>query len=280
MLQRHSVLIFYLLSLGLSCLFIFLGYIVFPGALGLVWIGMFGPAASAILMTARIDGRAGIERLLRRLFQWRAPVWVYLFILGMPLAWLIITYFLYPLIGDTSRDAPLVNLAGWLATFPTRLPLLFGMALLYAVMATGEEIGWRGFAQPRLEGRWGALRASLGVGILWGLWHVPAAIDAASVLRRASLWYSIPLFTLSTILFSVIYTWLMYHSRGSLLVVCLFHGWYDILNSYTSLFFPFFINQYGIYNLGVGLVAILLAAYARPFAGVERSDQLVQPGEV
>ncbi len=279
MFRRHPVIGYYLLTLGISCTCELLAFRVFDHAAGLAWVGAFGPAAAALILTAWLDGRAGLEALLARLFRWRAPVWVYLAVALLPFAWLGLAYALYYGLGDPSRDIPLVSFGGWLAGLPGRLPLLLGLAPLYTVMLSGEEIGWRGFAQPRLEARWGSLGASLLVGMIWGLWHVPTLLSPDSVLYQAPLWYSIPLFTLSTMLFSIVYTWLLHNSAGSLLVMCLFHGWYDLLNSYASLYFPFFINQYWLYNLGVALTAGLLVAFAYPYRrrGRTGAPQDLQP---
>ena len=93
----------------------------------------------------------------------------------------------------------------------------------------GEELGWRGFALPRLQGRHTALTSSVVLGLVWGLWHIPlyfvpgtgqyeitrSGNGVAFAIGGAATW---------TIGLSVLFTWLFNQTRGSLLVVIGFHA--------------------------------------------------------
>lgn len=125
----------------------------------------------------------------------------------------------------------------------------------------GEEIGWRGFLLPRLLERMSPLRASLAVGVVWGLWHLPIDLyagfgveGAGAVLMRVI--YALPL--------SVLFTWFYLSSTGSLLVVLLLHTSLNVmgdlgLSGFESTGLVFFIFMSG--------AAVIVAASSPIFRG-------------
>ncbi len=83
-----------------------------------------------------------------------------------------------------------------------------------------EEIGWRGFALPKLLERYSPLISSLILGALWAIWHFPYALTEGSFLSAVPLhWFFINLLAVSTI-----YTWIFINTNGSLLLALLFHA--------------------------------------------------------
>lgn len=98
----------------------------------------------------------------------------------------------------------------------------------------GEEIGWRGFALPRLLAGRSALRASLLLGTIWGLWHVPrvwAQFEGPAGLPFA--WFVLGS-VLQTVATAILFTWVYHSTRGSLLLALLFHAAYSV----AGLFLP------------------------------------------
>ena len=92
----------------------------------------------------------------------------------------------------------------------------------------GEELGWRGFALPRLQARHTAYRASLLLGLIWGLWHIPLYFvpgtgQFETVSGGTDPAFAIGAFVVWTIGLSILFTWLFNETRGSLIVVILFH---------------------------------------------------------
>jgi len=174
----------------------------------------YGPMLAALAVTLVGEGKSGVTRLLRGFLVWRVGWRWYTFIVLYPLA-LHLT----------------VSVIGWLSGGPAPrffasegVPagnpwLVFLMLALYhtLVRGIGEETGWRGFALPRLQSRWGALRGSLLLGVLWAVWHFHPAN------------FSMLLSPLGVVVFfnivatTVIYTWVYNHTRGSLLIAALFH---------------------------------------------------------
>ena len=103
----------------------------------------------------------------------------------------------------------------WLSTIlrPQLEPILF-------ILVVGEEIGWRGYALPRLLATRSMLSASLILGVLWGAWHLPTFFIPG--LPQHSIPFSA--FMLLTIAYSVLFTWMYVRTAGSVLIATLFHG--------------------------------------------------------
>ncbi len=87
--------------------------------------------------------------------------------------------------------------------------------------ALGEELGWRGFALPKLQTRCSALLASITLGLFWGLWHIPIWIaqNHAGTSTLSVLWM-----VLSTVPTAILFTWVYNNTHGSLLPVWLLHA--------------------------------------------------------
>jgi len=173
-------------------------------------LGTFGPTLSALLLTLINNGRADLRALLRRLFIWRVSIFWYLISFLLPAIIVLLAIGLHILLGGAVPEFR--DPAQWYLVFPVFLYVLFFSVL-------GEEIGWRGYALPELQANHSALTASLIIGVIWGLWHVPLWWI------KGNLHQDIPLtlFMLQIIAFSIIYTWMYNNTRGSLLIVHLFH---------------------------------------------------------
>ena len=128
-----------------------------PVAIFFVVIGGWGPGLAALVITALESGRAGVRELQRQFRRWRVgPVWFVTALLGPASLGFLALIFTAITGGGTPAHwfvAPSPRLAG----------LLIG--------PWGEELGWRGYAQPQLQRRIGAFAASLAVGTTWSVWH-------------------------------------------------------------------------------------------------------------
>jgi membrane protease YdiL (CAAX protease family) len=105
---------------------------------------------------------------------------------------------------------------------------VFVSVYMLIFVALGEEVGWRGYALPALQARHGALLASVILGVVWALWHVPQFFNPAA------LYYDLPfvLFLAYLIPFSVLITWVFNSTGGSLLMAMLVHA---VMNASTQL---------------------------------------------
>ena len=98
------------------------------------------------------------------------------------------------------------------------LPLF--LVVLFLTDGLGEELAWRGFALPRLLTGHNALVASLILGVLWGLWHLPLVWTEGATLYQQPVW----LFLVDITAKSVLFTWVFLHTRGSVLLAALLHA--------------------------------------------------------
>jgi len=170
----------------------------------------FGPALAALIAAAWSGGRAAMRELLAGLARWRlsARVWL-LALLGPFLAMAVVV-----LVGTATGTLQ----RGGLTRSPLQLAVVF---LLMAIVdgPLGEEVGWRGFLLPRLLERTGALQASLVVGVVWWLWHVPLyTVDGRDMSVVA--WGD---FLLTTVALAVVFTWFWLRSGGSTLLSIVLH---------------------------------------------------------
>lgn len=151
---------FYLISSVLHEPFPWWFWVLVPFA----FIGGAGPSVAALVITGRTEGRAGLRRLLASLAAWRVHILWYLFALGLPAAATALSVLI--------ADGGLGTLRHFNAGAALRgLPLAYAVALPFGPL--GEELGWRGYALPRLLDRFDVWRATLLLGLLWTFWHVP-----------------------------------------------------------------------------------------------------------
>lgn len=108
---------------------------------------------------------------------------------------------------------------------------LLGVFLLMLLLVPLEEIGWRGYALPRLQGMYGAFWASIILGVLWSLWHLPLVWLAGSYQQSDSPLEYMIVFTVTILPISILFTWLYNHTNGSLLLASLFHAAINITES-------------------------------------------------
>jgi membrane protease YdiL (CAAX protease family) len=94
------------------------------------------------------------------------------------------------------------------------------LAILTLTDGLGEELAWRGFALPRLLTQYNALVASLILGVIWALWHLPLVWTEGGPMYHQPVWLLLVDITAESVLF----TWVFLHTRGSVLIAMLFHG--------------------------------------------------------
>ena len=183
---------------------------------------LFGQALVAIFVTWWNGGAPGVRKLLGGLLTWRVGFRWYAFIFLAPAILYLIALQSSAWFGG--RVVPLQA--------PLDLLITFGISFATYVVLNTEEAAWRGYALPRLLARTTPGRASLILGVIWWLFHVPLFLHKGG--HPAG--YSLPLYLVFSIGLTVIFTWLMQHTRGSLLLAHLFHqtinGWVDAIPFY------------------------------------------------
>src|SRR6266566_3026070 len=138
----------------------------------LVFVGALGPALAAIIVSAASSGWPGVKSLLRRMVLVKVGIRWYLVALLLPLVAYVLPLLL---LGGSALVSILLSVQGAIILL---LYLLLSIAGMVIAAPLGEELGWRGFALPRLQEQYGPLRGSLLLGLLWGLWHLPLFLTA------------------------------------------------------------------------------------------------------
>jgi membrane protease YdiL (CAAX protease family) len=256
---QYPVVVFFILSYAFSWLAWILGALLWPGGADDLlpsWLGGFGPAIAAILVAILATGKDGLEDLLSRLFIWRVGIVWHLAALFLPLLMVLAAAGLTALLGiSTSTDAP--DAARVVDVLPELvLASLIGTALGVIVTA-GEEIGWRGYALPKLQEKHSALAASLIVGIFWGLWHIPWVFLVYQPEGSYTV-VDVLLYGLGFDAAAVMYTWISNHTRGSVLLACVFHSTYDLTAILVAVIVPFsFRIHMGVLVVtAIGIIAL------------------------
>src|SRR5215213_3670140 len=216
-----------------------------------------GPTLAAFIMTATTEGRAGVRGLLGRLVLWRVGIQWYLFVLlGVPLIMLTGTMVYsgeLPNLGALGGPSYLLN---YLGTFA--LVIVLGGPLF-------EEIGWRGFALPRMERLHGPLLASVILGVLWALWHLPEfLVPSWAASSGGGGLVSITLFTLTALTFTIVITWVFNNTRASVLLAILVHTSIDAFTVPLGATFSARAVLSALpFMSGFGVVAIVLIVLTR-----------------
>ena len=172
-------------------------------------LGTFAPGIISLALEAWSRGRDGAWALFRRIGQWRVAARWYLFAIVYMAVIKLMAALVYRL------------LAGAWPRFGETRPVFMLIAVILSTWAqAGEELGWRGYALPRLARRVGLPSASLLLGTIWALWHLPLFyIRAGDTYGQ-----SFPLFFLEVTALSVALAWLYWRTEGSLLLVMLLHS--------------------------------------------------------
>ena len=174
----------------------------------LICVAAYAPTAWGIYFTRRYSGNAGLRVLFARLVRVRVPV-----------VWLLAAAFLAPLC-YTFTAVLARSFTGQLPEFSARY---FTPPFVLWVLALGgplnEELGWRGFALPRLLQRRSPLAASVGLGVLWALWHLPAFFIPGS----AQYGGSFAPYLVVVVCLAILMTAAHFSTRGSVLIAVLFH---------------------------------------------------------
>jgi membrane protease YdiL (CAAX protease family) len=176
----------------------------------------YGPSFAALIAAAATSGKAGIGTLLRRLLVWRVGIGWYAVAIFLPALLFFLPLKLYAFLGGTPPALP---------TFSV-VELILGVPLLFvvSVLVNGEELGWRGYALPRLQGKYSALTASLILGVIWSLFHLPIFFTHGGG-AFGNLASEPPLgFLVRTTADAVLFTWIYNNTRGSVLLAMVFHA--------------------------------------------------------
>jgi uncharacterized protein len=175
------------------------GILMFPGML-------LGPSLAGVLMARIVDGKSGLRRLVSQTFLARVPASWYAALLIPPALVLTVLLFLERFVS------------------PVYAPNRFFVGILFGIPAGFlEEIGWTGYAFPKMRFASNGLSASIVLGLLWGLWHLPVINYLGTATPHGAYWLAFFLaFTLAMTAMRVLIGWI-YTNTNSVLMAQLMH---------------------------------------------------------
>jgi membrane protease YdiL (CAAX protease family) len=228
---------------------------------GLVPGAYLGPLLTGFLMVGATEGKAGVKHMWQRMIQWRAGwQWYLVALVGIPVI---------SMLGFLTQPGALTTLHPVFPQFFLFLLLLLPIEIVTSGLA--EEPGWRGFALPRLQERYGPLLASIILGVLWQCWHLPLYLTDWG--RHAG-WFGIGEDIIGNLGLTILMTWVFNHTRGSLLIMILLHAMLDTFASTAALsLFSFeWVQQHGNLAMLIGFdaVGLILVVVTRGRLGYQK----------
>jgi membrane protease YdiL (CAAX protease family) len=220
-------------------------------------LAALGPLLAAIIVSGIEGGKPAIRALLGKLLKWRVGVrWYLASLLGYPALCL----------AGTGLDVLLGGAPVWPPPDLENLHMPFWFLLvIMPPFVLGEEIGWRGYALPRIQAGRSALLSSVILSVLWGLWHVP------SFLMRNSIHQDQPflLWMVWIFLMTVVLTWIYNSTGGSVL-----HAWFfHVAMNYAGFLIPATMRGRAIGSVFILVAVVLIVVLAGP-ARLSRSGKV------
>lgn len=176
---------------------------------GLVLLGAIAPSLVSIGLCGYAGKPGDVQRLVRSVGRWEVNLKWYVFAAGFILTLKLVVALLFKII------------TGAWPEFGGDLWYVMFVAVVFSTpVQAGEEIGWRGFALPRMSARFGLPLATILLGLLWACWHLPLFfVKGASTFGQ-----SFPLYVIQVTGLSVVLGWLFWKTEGSLLITMLMHA--------------------------------------------------------
>lgn len=257
--KKHPVMIFYLLAFAIS----WLGWV--PQALnarGLFpfdsplfsFLGAGGPTLAAVIVLLALQGKDGPRGLFAPLLSWRATGGWWGFVL---LFWFAAAALALGVGAIFGQPLPALDGVVWWQLLPVFVTMLLSNVW--------EEVGWRGFALPRLQKAWPRWKVVLVMGLLWSLWHLPLMLNPSSPMSGLG-WAGEIVFSLAL---TLIYTWLYNGTDGSLLFVSIFHAMSNTV--------AWLLLEAGVFESSYPFVVATTTAAAVAIAGLSRGRKETKP---
>jgi membrane protease YdiL (CAAX protease family) len=199
---------------------------VVPGGSVTHFPGLLGPAVAAFVIVALTEGSVGVGRLLRRLVLVSKPSLRFVLYSLSPLAFLLLSFVAAKVAGV---PIPPVRDFGLYSGLPAlSLPLVLLLVLLFT--GYGEETGWRGFALGPLQERYGPVKGTLMLAVIWAGWHTPAFwfVEGYRAMNVATL---VGGFGLGICAGSVVLARILNRTSGSVLAAALWHATYNLTSA-------------------------------------------------
>lgn len=187
------------------------------------YLGSFGPMIAAFIVKYISEVWNGVKDLLKRLVQWKVKWIWYVVVIIVPVLLVVAAGY-----ADRFINGQSFTMKGFSANdeFPQFGPLGYFLFNFFT-FGIGEETGWRGYALPALQKKFTAFTSTLILAVGWACWHIPAFLyrplysqmDVAGIAG----------FFMSLLIGAIVLTWLYNSTKGSLLIVALFHAMIELM---------------------------------------------------
>lgn len=218
--RNHQLLSFFVLSYAIQYGAVYASMWFDIPFFGFIWfLSVANPTISALIVSAVIGGMPEVKRLLQGFTHWNVGArWYFgaLMLLLLPLSVALI----YQLLGN---QTPGLAAGATVSTLLNQFIFTFFSAPLL------EEAGWRGFALPRLQGKFNALVSSLILGVIWACWHIPLWFHPETSNRIPFVPFVLLNVTLATFM-----TWLYNNTKGSLVIAILAHFSFNLVGAFVT----------------------------------------------
>ena len=244
--KNNPIPAFFMLTFIIAwCIWLPIGFLAPEYFLLVIIPGAWAPTIASVLITWLADGKDGVRQFLRRVVHWRVAI-----------QWYLVTLFGIAVIAFAAQGLNiwLFDGAPVMLNLPVGIPedgLLIALPIIFFVNIffggpLAEDIGWRGYALPKLRQKMNAFSASLVIGVVWVVWHLPFFWIPEG--RNAVGGIPLPWFALMTTAWSVLFAW-VYVNTESILMPILFHaavnttlGTLGVLEQPTGNLIPVILN--------------------------------------
>lgn len=218
-------------------------------------VGSFMPSIMSIIFTGYYHGVNGIKKLLKKLTIWRINPFFYAFAFLYTAMSIYIPSFICSIIGVNYKIHINNYVSGFQLTSPLMILICFFAAMIFGG-PVGEELGWRGFVLPKLQKKVNPLISSIILGTIWASWHIPMFYFHVTGYDISFISY-----LLETIWLTTLFTWLYNNTKGSLLIIILYHSFDNFI---MAICFNDFMKNFNIYSVIfwiIGLIVLLCIAF-------------------
>jgi membrane protease YdiL (CAAX protease family) len=196
-------------------------------------LATFAPFIAGLVMVYLTNGKAGLLRLQNRIRQWRIGwKWLLFIFAGIPAL---------VMLGILIQPGTIAGFRGLSPLLLVSYPLTY-VAVWFGGGGLNEEVGWRGFAWPIMQPRYGPLWGALLLGVMHCFWHFEEFLTPAQGGGPGTGWTpfvtNLPIFLLLVLSFTIIITWVYNHTRGSLFAAISTHASVDIPQAALIPLFP------------------------------------------
>ncbi|MGW6150196.1 CPBP family intramembrane glutamic endopeptidase [Bacillus mycoides] len=226
-----------------------------------------GPMLAAYIMFHTLEGKESWKKVRKSILSIKVGLKWYLFTL------IVIPAVMYLGMVIVNRGIPTFHSLNteFFVTYLISFVVIFFLGGPFP-----EEIGWRGFALPRLQTKFGPLKATLLLSVLWAFWHLPHFLTAAQRGGPSSdlsiLYVHLPIFILMCLPISIILTWVYNCHHGNLFIVMLVHTSVNTFSLVqTHSINPVLKNTDLFVVIGLGLVALLILIFTRGNLGYRQT---------